>query len=243
MSIKDLIKNLPKTELHIHIEGSLEPELMFKIAKRNKISIKYKTIKELKKAYNFNNLQSFLNIYYDGAKALQKEKDFYDMTFEYFKKIHKDKVVHAEIFFDPQTHTSRGIPFKVFFNGIYSACKDAKKEFGISSYLIMCFLRHLSANEAMKTLEESIPFKNKIIGVGLDSSEIGNPPRKFKKVFQKAKKYDYKIVVHAGEEGSTDYIWEAIELLKAERIDHGVRCLEDPKLVKYLSDKQIPLTV
>ncbi len=243
MSIKNLIKKLPKAELHIHIEGSLEPELMFKIAKRNKIKLPYSSIKHLKTAYNFNNLQSFLDIYYKGTNVLITEKDFYNMTFAYLKKAHADNIKHAEIFFDPQSHTSRKIPFKTVINGISKACEDGKKKFGISYHLIMCFLRHLSANEAMKTLEESLPFKNKIIAVGLDSSEVGNPPKKFKAVFKKAINYGYLTVAHAGEEGHPDYIWEALDELKVKRIDHGVRCLEDPKLIKELVKRKIPLTV
>lgn len=243
MDIEDLIKKLPKAELHIHIEGSLEPELMFQIAKRNKINLPYSSIEDLKTAYNFHNLQSFLNIYYEGTKVLINEEDFYDMTWAYLEKIHKDNVKHTEIFFDPQSHTSRDIPFKTMFNGIHKACEDGKKKLGISYHLIMCFLRHLSGNEAMKTLEESIPFKDKIIAVGLDSSEVGNPPEKFKGVFEKAISYGYLTVAHAGEEGPPDYIWGALDLLKVKRIDHGVRCLEDPKLIEVLRESEIPLTV
>lgn len=243
MSIENLIKKLPKAELHIHIEGSLEPELMFKIAKRNKINLPYSSIEDLRTAYNFHNLQSFLNIYYEGTKVLITEEDFYDMTWAYFEKIHKDNVKHTEIFFDPQSHTNRNIPFKTMFNGIYNACQDGKKKLGISYHLIMCFLRHLSGNEAMKTLEESIPFKDKIIAVGLDSSEVGNPPEKFKSTFEKAINSGYLTVAHAGEEGSPDYIWGALNDLKVKRIDHGVRCLEDPKLIEILREREIPLTV
>lgn len=242
-SIEVFIQKIPKAELHIHLEGSLEPELMFKIAKRNKISLKYSSIKDLQEAYKFHNLQSFLDIYYEGAQVLLTEQDFYDVTWAYIEKLKAQNVVHAEIFFDPQTHTSRGVSFETVVKGIYKALKDGKEKHEISTSLIMCFLRHLSVASAMETLEQSIPFKDMIIGVGLDSSELGNPPSKFTEVFAKASSLGYLTVAHAGEEGPAEYIWEALEKLKIQRIDHGIKCIEDKNLVKELVKKQIPLTV
>jgi adenosine deaminase len=241
--MKVLIQKLPKAELHLHIEGTLEPELMFRLAKKNNIKIPYKTIEEVKNAYNFTSLQSFLDIYYAGANVLIHEQDFFDLTWEYLLKCKKQNIVHTEIMFDPQTHTSRGIEFKTVISGITEALYKAKKELDISSFLIMSFLRHLSQEEAFKTLKEATPFKDKILAVGLDSSEIGNLPSKFKEVFAEAKKEGYKLVAHAGEEGDSSYIWEALELLHVQRIDHGIRCDEDEKLVNYLKEKKIPLTV
>ncbi len=241
--IEEFIKKTPKAELHLHIEGSLEPELMFKLAARNKVEIPFKSVEEIHAAYNFHNLQSFLDIYYQGAAVLIEEQDFYDLTMAYLTKCHEDNVTHTEIFFDPQTHTERGIAFETFHKGFKRALADAKSKWGISSQMIMCFLRHLSEDEAIKTLKESLPFKDDIVAVGLDSSEQGHPPSKFKKVFDKARAEGFKTVAHAGEEGPPEYIWEAIELLGVSRIDHGVRALEDPKLVDYLIEKQIPLTV
>lgn len=241
--IKEFIKKLPKAELHLHIEGSLEPELMFKLAKRNGIEIPYKTVEEVKKAYDFTNLQSFLDIYYAGAKVLIKKQDFYDMTWDYILKCKEDNIIHTEIFFDPQIHTQRGISFETVILGIKEALDDAQKKLGISSKIIMCFLRHLSQEEAFETLEQSLPFKDYIIGVGLDSSELGNPPKKFEKVFNKAKEYGYKLVAHAGEEGDISYIEDALELLHIERIDHGVQAINSDSLMKRLKDEQIPLTV
>lgn len=239
----DLIKKLPKTELHVHIEGTFEPELMFEIAQRNAVDIAFKTIDEVKQAYNFNNLQSFLDIYYAGAKALLHEQDFYDLTWAYFEKCKADYVVHAEIFFDPQTHTARGVLFETVLNGIVRACQDAEKKLNISSELIMCFLRHLSEEDAFQTLEEALPFKQHIIGVGLDSSELEHPPSKFERVFAKAREHDFLIVAHAGEEGPAAYVWEALDLLKVNRIDHGVRSEEDEVLLQRLIDERMPLTV
>jgi adenine deaminase len=241
--IKEFIRSLPKAELHLHIEGSLEPELMMKLAKRNNVHIPFKSVDEIRNAYNFSNLQDFLDIYYQGAAVLIKEEDFFDLTWEYLLRAKDDGVVHTEIFFDPQTHTERGITFETVFNGINKALERAKKELDISSHLIMCFLRHLSEEEAFEVLEMSLPFKDKIKAVGLDSSEVGHPPSKFERVFKKAIEEGYLTVAHAGEEGPADYIWEAINLLGVERIDHGVRCLEDEKLVNYLIDNNIPLTV
>lgn len=241
--MQDFIAKLPKAELHLHIEGSLEPELMFKLAQRNKIKLRFNDVEEIRQAYNFHNLQSFLDIYYEGAGVLQKDQDFYDLTWEYLERCKQDNVRHTEIFFDPQTHTDRGISFEVALNGIHAALKDGEKKLGISSHIIMCFLRHLSEEEAMKTLEKSLPHQDKIIGVGLDSSEVGHPPAKFKRVFDRARAAGFRSVAHAGEEGPPEYIWEALDLLKVERIDHGVRSLEDPKLVERLRQEQIPLTV
>jgi len=237
------IKKTPKTELHVHIEGTLEPELMFKLAKRNNIKIPFKNINDVKSAYNFSNLVSFLNIFYQGSNVLVKEQDFFDLTWAYTLKCKEDNVVHTEIFFDPQTHINRGIHFEVVINGIYKALVKANKEFGLTSKIIMCFLRHLDEKSAFKILDQALVHKDKIIGVGLDSSELDNPPRKFERVFKKAIENDFLTVAHAGEEGSPEYIWEALNLLKVKRIDHGVQCLQDKKLVKKLLDDQIPLTV
>lgn len=237
------IKNIPKAELHIHIEGSLEPELMFALAQRNKISLPYSSIDEIRAAYHFENLQSFLDLYYAGAAVLQTEQDFYDLTRSYLERCADQNVRHTEIFFDPQTHTNRGIPFEKVHSGIYRALQDAKDEWGITSSLILCFLRHLSAESAMETLEQALPFKASLIAVGLDSSEWGHPPSKFQKVFERARSEGFLTVAHAGEEGPAEYIWEAIQLLGVSRIDHGVRCVEDPELVDYLAKNEIPLTV
>jgi len=237
------IRDLPKAELHIHIEGSLEPELMFAIAKRNNVTLPYNSVEAVRAAYQFSNLQSFLDIYYAGACVLLHEQDFYDLTWAYLQRCVAQNVRHTEIFFDPQTHTSRGIPFETVITGIYRALEAGKQQLGVSSKLILSFLRHLNAESAMETLEQALPFKDWLVGVGLDSSELGNPPEKFKSVFERALKEGFLTVAHAGEEGPPDYIWRAIELLKISRIDHGVRCLEDPQLVQYLADCQIPLTV
>ncbi|HIP30729.1 MAG TPA: adenosine deaminase [Sulfurospirillum arcachonense] len=241
--MKDLIQNLPKAELHLHIEGTLEPELMFRLAKKNSIKIPYKTIEEVKEAYSFNSLQSFLDIYYAGANVLIEEQDFFDLTWAYLLTCKAQNIVHTEIMFDPQTHTNRGIKFKTVINGITKALYRAKKELEISSFLIMSFLRHLTQEEAFKTLKDAEPFKDKILAVGLDSSELGNPPSKFEKVFKEAKKQGYKLVAHAGEEGDTSYIWDTLNLLHVDRIDHGIRCDEDEKLLEYLKENKIPLTV
>ena len=241
--IIELIKKIPKAELHLHIEGSLEPELMFELAIRNKIKIPIKSVGEIKKAYNFHNLQSFLDIYYQGSKVLISEEDFFNLTWAYLLKSKEDNIVHSEIFFDPQSHTDRGIKFDLVINGIHRAILKAEKELGISSKIIMCFLRHLDERSAFKTLDQALTHKDKIIGVGLDSSEVDNPPSKFERVFNKAMEEGFLTVAHAGEEGPTEYIWEALDLLKVKRIDHGIRCLEDEKLVQRLRDDQIPLTV
>jgi adenosine deaminase len=239
----DLIKKIPKAELHLHIEGTFEPELLFAIAKRNNISMRFKTVEELREAYNFHNLQSFLDIYYEGAGVLIHEKDFYDLTMAYLVKCREDNVVHTEIFFDPQTHTERGVSFETCFKGIHNALKDAEKEWGITAHMIMCFLRHLPESDAMKTLNEALPFKQHILAVGLDSSEVGHPPSKFERVFKKAMDEGFLTVAHAGEEGPPSYIWEALDLLKVKRIDHGVRSLEDQELMKRIIAEKMPLTV
>ncbi len=243
MQHRELIQSLPKAELHVHIEGTFEPELMFEIAQRNHVDIPYASVDDLKKAYDFHNLQSFLDIYYAGANVLLHEQDFYDLTYAYFQKCKADNVVHTEIFFDPQTHTDRGVAFETVINGIERACQDAKKNLGISSYLIMCFLRHLSEEAAFETLAQAKPYQDKIIGIGLDSSEVGHPPSKFERVFREAKSQGYLIVAHAGEEGPPEYIWEALDLLKVNRIDHGVRSEEDDKLMARLIAEKMPLTV
>lgn len=239
----ELIQALPKAELHVHIEGTFEPELMFAIAQRNHIDIPYKSVDEVKQAYNFHNLQSFLDIYYAGANVLVVEQDFYDLAMAYFEKCAADKVMHTEMFFDPQTHTARGIAFAVVINGLQRACDEAKAKFGITSHLIMCFLRHLSEEAAFKTLEQALPFKDQIIAVGLDSSEVGHPPAKFERVFAKAREEGFLVVAHAGEEGPAEYVWEALDLLKVNRVDHGVRSEEDPKLMQRLIAEKMPLTV
>ncbi|CAM4233151.1 adenosine deaminase [Acinetobacter dispersus] len=239
----ELIRALPKAELHVHIEGTFEPELMFAIAQRNQIQIPYQSVEEVKQAYNFHNLQSFLDIYYAGANVLVLEQDFYDLAWAYFEKCAEDRVVHTEIFFDPQTHTERGVEFATVLAGLKRACVDAKEKLGISSQLIMCFLRHLSEEKAFETLEQALPFKDDIIAIGLDSSEVGHPPAKFERVFAKAREAGFLIVAHAGEEGPPEYIWEALDLLKVNRIDHGVRSEEDERLMARLIAEKMPLTV
>jgi adenosine deaminase len=243
MNLLEFIKKSPKAELHLHIEGTLEPGQMFDLAKRNNIQIPFKSIKDVKKAYNFNNLESFLKIYYEGAKVLVEEQDFFDLTWAYAVKCKQDNIVHTEIFFDPQTHLDRGIDFDIVINGIYKALQKAEREFGLSFKIIMCFLRHLDEEPGFKILDQAIVHKEKIFGVGLDSSEIGNPPSKFKKLFKKASKNNFITVAHAGEEGPPEYIWEALKLLNVKRIDHGVQCIKDENLVEELSRRQIPLTV
>ncbi len=241
--MRDFLQNIPKTELHLHIEGTLEPELMFEIGNRNGIDIPFDSVEDVRKAYDFTDLQSFLDIYYQGANVLREERDFYDMTWAYLERVQKQNVRHVEIFFDPQTHTDRGIHFQTVLVGINQALEDAEERFGMTSRLIMCFLRHLSADAAMDTLQQSLPFKESIIAVGLDSSEVGHPPEKFKEVFDRARAEGFLTVAHAGEEGPPEYIWQALDLLKVRRIDHGVRCMEDPDLVARLREERIPLTV
>ena len=241
--MEKFIQNLPKAELHLHIEGTLEPEMMFELAQRNNIDLPYESVEEVKAAYDFENLQSFLDIYYQGSQVLQHERDFYELTWAYLEKAAKQNVRHTEIFFDPQSHTDRSIDFDTAYQGIYQALQDGKTKLGISSQLILSFLRHLSEEEAFATLEQALPYKDTIPAVGLDSAEQGNPPSKFKEVFNKARSQGFLSVAHAGEEGPPEYIWEAINLLKVSRIDHGVRSMEDPELLDYLVEKQIPLTV
>ena len=249
MSLRDLaipetfLREIPKAELHIHIEGSLEPELMFEIAERNGVVLRYASVEEVRRAYDFSDLQSFLDIYYEATQVLLHEQDFYDLTRAYLQKVASQNVRHAEIFFDPQAHTDRGVPFETVITGIRRALVDGEQQLDVSSKLIMCFLRHLSAQEAMETLHRALPYEEWIVGVGLDSSEVGHPPEDFKAVFDRARERGFLTVAHAGEEGPPEYIWQALEELKVSRIDHGVRCVEDPQLVEKLVAEQIPLTV
>lgn len=242
-ALVDFVKGLPKAELHLHIEGTLEPELLLKLAKRNNIELKHASVEELKEAYQFSNLQDFLDIYYAGANVLLQEQDFYDLTWAYLEKIHKQNVKHTEIFFDPETHTSRGIAFKTVLDGITRALKDGEEKLGISNRLIMCFLRHLDEESAFRTLEEALPYKDQIVGVGLDSSEKGNPPAKHQRVFAKAIEEGFLTVAHAGEEGTAKNVRDAVDLLNVFRIDHGNATVNDPELAKELAEKQIPLTI
>jgi adenosine deaminase len=237
--IRDIVQRMPKAELHIHIEGSLEPELIFELAQRNGVSLAYQSVEELRAAYAFTDLQSFLDIYYAGASVLLTEQDFHDMTAAYLARAHADHVTHAEIFFDPQTHTARGVPFETVIKGIWRACQEGP----ISATLIMCFLRHLPEDEALVTLDEAMPFLDKMIGVGLDSSEKGHPPERFARVFARCRTLGLHLVAHAGEEGPPAYIETALDVLGVERIDHGVRCVEVPALVARLAREQIALTV
>ena len=241
--IIEFIKKVSKAELHLHIEGTLEPEHMFELAKRNNVSIPYNNVEEVKSAYNFQNLDSFLNIYYQGLKVLIHEKDFFDLTWAYVLKCKEDNIVHTEIFFDPQAHVDRGVSFDTVINGISKALDKANLEFGLTSKIIMCFLRHLEEESGFKILNQALKHKDKIIGVGLDSSELENPPKKFEKLFKKARDEGFLTVAHAGEEGPPKYIWDSINLLKVKRIDHGVQCFKDDKLIEVLKKKQIPLTV
>jgi adenosine deaminase len=243
MTPDEFLRGLPKAELHLHIEGTLEPELLFEIAGRNNNLIKYSSVEQLRAAYEFNNLQEFLDIYYEGAGTLQTEQDFYDMTLAYLRRAAADGVTRAEIFFDPQTHTDRGIAFDVFMTGLHAATVAAGRDLGVSAALIMCFLRHLPAAAAMETLENSLAYRDQFIGVGLDSSEVGFPPEIFTDVFARARAEDLHLVAHAGEEGPPEYVWGALDVLDVERIDHGVRALEDATLVQRLADDAVPLTV
>jgi len=238
-----LIERMPKAELHIHIEGSLEPELIFELAQRNKVKLPYDSVEALRAAYAFTDLQSFLDIYYAGASVLLAEEDFEDMALAYFHRAAADGVLHAEVFFDPQTHTARGVPFSTVMHGLTRAADIALGELGVSVSYIMCFLRHLSEEEAFATLEQALPYRDQFIGVGLDSSERGHPPEKFARVFARCRELGLHVVAHAGEEGPPAYIEAALDVLKAERIDHGVRCLEDPALVERLARERVPLTV
>lgn len=242
-SLSAALRKMPKAELHIHIEGSLEPELIFALARRNDITLGYSSVEALRGAYAFTDLQSFLDIYYAGASVLLTEQDFYDMTRAYLERAHADNIRHAELFFDPQTHTERGVAFATAINGIHRALQDARLKWGMTGALIMCFLRHLSEEEAFATLELALPYRDKFIGVGLDSSERGHPPEKFSRVFARCKELGLRLVAHAGEEGPPAYIKTALDVLHVERIDHGVRCLEDEELTRRLVRDKIPLTV
>jgi adenine deaminase len=236
-------RKLPKAELHLHIEGTLEPELMFELASRNGVNLPYASIEDVRRAYVFSDLQSFLDIYYAGCRVLLKEQDFYDLTSAYLTRAAAQGVRHAEIFFDPQTHTDRGVPFEYVVTGIHRALEDGRDRLDITSGLILCFLRHLSAGAAMQTLTEALPYREWILAVGLDSSEVGNPPVKFGDVYDSARRSGLLAVAHAGEEGPPEYVWEALDVLKVRRIDHGVRSMEDERLVSRLVEEQIPLTV
>lgn len=243
MNQATFIHQLPKVELHLHIEGTLEPEMMFQLAQRNQIELPFASPQEVKAAYEFTNLQSFLDIYYQGANVLVEEQDFYDLTWAYLLKCQQDNVIHTEIFFDPQTHTARGIQFDTVISGIDRALKDGREQLGITSRIIMCFLRHLDEESAFEVLEMALAHKDKIIGVGLDSSELGHPPEKFERVFSKAREEGFLTVAHAGEEGPVSNIYNSLELLNVSRIDHGVRCADDEHLVKQLAESKMPLTV
>ncbi|MEW5313086.1 MAG: hypothetical protein WDW38_004680 [Sanguina aurantia] len=234
------IQKVPKAELHLHIEGTLEPEMMFLLAARNGVALPYASAEDARKAYDFEDLQSFLDLYYKGCSVLQHEQDFYDLTYAYLDKVASQNVAHVELFFDPQSHLANGVGFATFMAGMKRAAKDAEEKLGVDTTLIMCFLRHLPAEDAMKTLDLALEYKDDIAAVGLDSSELGNPPSKFTEVFKRAQdEGGWPGVAHAGEEGPASYIWDAIRLLKVRRVDHGVRCLEDPELVAYLIETQI----
>ncbi len=238
-----VLRRMPKAELHIHIEGSLEPELIFRLAERNQVKLPYASVEALRAAYQFSDLQSFLDLYYAGASVLLHEQDFFDLAWAYLEKAAADNVVHAEIFFDPQTHTARGVPFETVIKGLHHACQRAHQEFGLSAKLILCFLRHLSEEDAFATLEAALPFRHHFIGVGLDSSELGHPPAKFERVFARCRELGLHVVAHAGEEGPPEYIRDALDLLQAERIDHGVQAVRDPALMQRLAEQRVPLTV
>ena len=241
--LPELLRTMPKAELHIHIEGSLEPELIFTLAQRNGVAIPYPSVEELRNAYAFTNLQSFLDIYYAGASVLITEQDFYDMASAYFVKAAADNVIHAELFFDPQTHTARGVAMATVVNGLHRACVDAEANLGVSALLIMCFLRHLSEEDAFETLEQALPYQDKLVGIGLDSGEVGNPPEKFARVFSLCRALGFRLVAHAGEEGPPAYVWTALDVLQVERIDHGVQSSKDAALMQRLARDQIALTV
>ena len=242
-AIRALIEAMPKAELHLHIEGSLEPEMMMALAARNGIALPYESVEAIKRAYQFTRLQDFLDIYYQGMSVLIAEQDFYDLTWAYLERVHGENVVHVEIFFDPQGHTERGVAFDTVLDGISRALSDGEAKLGITSRLIMCFLRHLSEDDAFETLEQALAHKDRIFGVGLDSSEVGHPPDKFERVFARARAEGFVPVAHAGEEGPADYVRDALDLLKVVRIDHGVRSMDDPALVRRLADEQVALTV
>jgi adenosine deaminase len=242
-NLDQLLAEMPKAELHIHIEGSLEPELIFELAQRNQVKLPYDNIEGLRAAYEFTDLQSFLDIYYAGASVLLHEQDFYQMAMAYFQRAAADHVVHAELFFDPQTHTERGLPIGMVIEGLSRACSDAKKQYGIDASLIMCFLRHLSEASALETLQQALPYRKHFIGAGLDSSELGHPPEKFSRVFERCRNLGLHTVAHAGEEGPPAYIWSALNELKVERIDHGVQAIQDDQLMHHLAQTRTPLTV
>ena len=241
--LPELLRTMPKAELHIHIEGSLEPEMIFALASRNRVQLPYADVESLRRAYAFSDLQSFLDIYYAGASVLLREVDFYDMTRAYLRRAAADNVIHTEIFFDPQTHTARGVSIENVISGLYRACCDAEKESGLSASLILCFLRHLSEQEAFEALEQALPFRDKFIGVGLDSGEVGNPPEKFARVFARCRELGLRLVAHAGEEGPPAYVWTALDVLRVERIDHGVQSIKDAALMQRLAQDRIALTV
>lgn len=241
--LTNFIAGLPKAELHLHIEGSLEPELAFALAQRNNVRLPYLSAEALRAAYAFTSLQSFLDLYYQGMSVLLHEQDFYDLAWAYLQRAKRQNVVHTELFFDPQGHTARGVAMATVVNGLSRALADAEKQLGITSRLILCFLRHLDEDDALRTLDAAMPFRERIAGVGLDSSELGHPPRKFERVFRRAREHGFHAVAHAGEEGPPEYVWEALDVLGAERIDHGVRSIEDKELVRRLRDDRIPLTV
>jgi adenosine deaminase len=241
--MESFIRRIPKAELHLHIEGTLEPEMMFELARKHRLALPYASVEQLRQAYSFSNLQSFLDIYYQGADVLRDEDDFHALTSAYVRRAHADGVVHAEIFFDPQTHTARGVPFATVIGGIHSALEEARRALGITHRLILCFLRHLSAQDAMTTLEQALPHVCAITAVGLDSSEAGHPPSKFAEVFARARSEGLLTVAHAGEEGPPEYVSEALDLLQVKRVDHGVRSAEDPALLARLVRDRVPLTV
>ncbi|MEJ2804524.1 adenosine deaminase [Comamonadaceae bacterium PP-2] len=241
--LPELLRGMPKAELHMHIEGSLEPELIFALAQRNKVQLPYDSVEALRAAYAFTDLQSFLDIYYAGASVLLHEQDFYDMAMAYLQRAVADNVVRTEIFFDPQTHTARGVAMETVILGLSRACADAQAKWGLRSDLILCFLRHLSEDDALDTLREATPYRSHFIGVGLDSSEVGHPPEKFSEVFLRARERGLRLVAHAGEEGPPAYIWSALDVLRVERIDHGVQSSRDPALMARLAKERVPLTV
>ncbi len=241
--MEELIRALPKAELHIHIEGTLEPEMMFELAARNGVALRFGSVEEVRAAYAFTDLQSFLDIYYEGMAVLQTERDFHDLARAYFARAHADGVRHAELFFDPQAHTERGVPFETVLNGLHAAMEEARTDLGITSMLILCFLRHLPAEAAMATLEEALPFLDRIAGVGLDSSEAGHPPEDFEEVYARARAEGLRAVAHAGEEGPPEYVREALDILEVERVDHGVRSEEDEGLLERLVRDRVPLTM
>lgn len=243
MPVDDFVAGLPKVELHLHLEGSLEPELAFAIARRNGISLPYSDVEDLRAAYRFSRLQDFLDLYYQGMSVLRKEQDFYDLTFAYLTRMHEQSVRHVEVFFDPQAHTERGVPFETVLDGVYRALTDGERQYGITFHLILCFLRHLPEEDGFATLEQALPHRDRIFGIGLDSSELGHPPEKFSRLFARCRDEGFTVMAHAGEEGPPDYVWQALDDLRVARIDHGNRALEDADLVRRLADSGHTLTV